>query len=189
MASRPKGEVKVREWKSGRGYALRFWAYGERRYVTLGSERDGWDMRAAEDELANVLADVRRGIWAPPRKEKGRRGAERPGEVPLFGSFARDLVEGRKGQIAASTTKSEEWALGHLVPYFGEWRLSEIDVEAVDEYRRQKVGEAEARARAIERGKPARNEHGQILRPLSPGSINRTIGFLQWVLSVALEYK
>ena len=29
MASRPKGEVKVREWKSGRGYALRFWAYGD----------------------------------------------------------------------------------------------------------------------------------------------------------------
>lgn len=38
MASRAKGEVKVREWKSGRSFALRFWAYGERRYVTLGSE-------------------------------------------------------------------------------------------------------------------------------------------------------
>jgi hypothetical protein len=74
MAGRAKGEVKVREWKSGRSFALRFWAYGERRYVTLGSERDGWDQRAAEEELENVLVDVRRGVWVPAsRKKKDRR--------------------------------------------------------------------------------------------------------------------
>lgn len=38
---------------------------------------------------------------------------------------------------------------------------------------------SEARARAIERGKPKRNERGQILRPLSARSINRTIDHLQ----------
>ncbi len=75
MASRAKGEVKARDWKSGRGYALRFWAYGERRYLTLGFEHEGWDWDRAEEELANVLADVRRGIWVPPKKKKGRRGS------------------------------------------------------------------------------------------------------------------
>jgi hypothetical protein len=68
------------------------------------------------------------------------------------------------------------------------WQIDEVGVEAVDNYRAHKVRESEARARAIERGKPQRNVRGQILRPLSPGSINRTIGLLQWVLSVALEY-
>jgi integrase len=51
------------------------------------------------------------------------------------------------------------------------------------------VKESEARARAIERGKPKRNDRGQILRPLSARSINRTIDHLQWVLSIAVEYK
>jgi integrase len=190
MAGRAKGEVKVREWKSGRSFALRFWAYGERRYVTLGSERDGWDQRSAEEELENVLVDVRRGVWVPPsRKKNGRReGAGAAGEVPLFGPFARDLVDSRRGQVAKGTTKHEEWTLSHLLPFFGEWALPEIDIEAVDEYRQFKVTEAESRATAIERGRPKRNLHGQILRPLSPRSINRTISFLQWVLSIALEY-
>lgn len=190
MASRAKGEVKVREWKSGRGYALRFRAYGERQYVTLGFERDGWDWEKADEELQNILADVRRGLWVPPTKRK-RRGAEEaaPGEVPLFGGFASALVAEREGQVAEKTTTHEKWALGHVLPFFGDWALSEIDVEAIDEYRAFKVKESEARARAIERGRPQRNADGQALRPLSPGSINRTIDFLQWVLSVAIEYK
>ena len=190
MAGRAKGEVKVREWKSGRGFALRFSAHGERRYVTLGSEREGWDQRSAEEELENILVDVRRGVWVPPtRKKKERRNSGGgQGEVPRFGPFASDLVEGRRGQVAKSTTQHEEWMLSHLVPYFGEWALPEIDIEAVDEYRQFKVAEAESRAAAIERGRPKRNLHGQILRPLAPSTINRTIGFLQWVLSIALEY-
>jgi len=189
MAGRAKGEVKVREWKSGRSFALRFWAYGERRYVTLGSERDGWDQRSAEEELENVLVDVRRGVWVPPsRKKKGRRDERDAGAVPRFGPFARDLVNSRRGQVAEGTTQHEEWALSHLLPFFGEWALPEIDIEAVDEYRQFKVAESESRAVAVERGRPKRNLHGQILRPLSPRSINRTISFLQWVLSIALEY-
>lgn len=46
-----------------------------------------------------------------------------------------DLTESRAGQVAEKTTKYERWALGHLVPFFGDWALNEIDVEGVDEYR------------------------------------------------------
>lgn len=190
MAARKQGEVLEREWKSGLGYALRFKAYGERQYVTLGYARDGWDPDRAEEELQNILADVRRGLWVPPQKRTKSSGEESErGEVPLFGPFARDLVEAREGQVAEKTTKRERWALGHLMPYFGDWAVNEIDVEAVDDYRLFKVKESEARAHAIERGRPQRNGHGQLMRPLSAGSINKTIGFLQWALSVALEYK
>ena len=191
MAARKEGEVKVREWKAGRGYALRFRAYGERQYVTLGFERDGWTWEKAEEELQNILADVRRGLWVPPQKKR-RRGAgeeDRPDQVPAFGPFATGLTAAREGQVAEQTSRHEEWALGHLLPFFGEWALDEIDVEGVDEYRAFKVRESEVRARAIERGKPKRNAHGQTLRPLSAGSINRTIDHLRWVLSIAIEYK
>jgi integrase len=192
MASRVEGEVKVRDWKRGRGYALRFWAYGERRYLTLGFERDGWDWDRAEEELANVLADVRRGIWVPPTKKKARRseqGEPVEREVPLFGPFANGLVKGRKGQVAENTSAYERWGLGHLLPYFGNWPVNEIDVPAVDEYRLFKVKESEVRASAIEHGRPQRDERGRVLKPLSARSINKTIEILQWVLGIALEYK
>lgn len=191
MAARKQGEVKVRDWKAGRGYALRFRAYGERQYVTLGYEHEGWDWGKAEEELQNILADVRRGLWVPPQKKKPRGASDkgRPDQMPAFGPFATGLTADREGQVSEETTKHEKWALGHLVPFFGDWAINEIDAEAIDEYRSFKVKESEVRARAIERSKPKRNAHGQILRPLSARSINRTINHLQWVLSIAIEYK
>jgi integrase len=189
--ARREGEVLERDWKSGRGYALRFWAYGERRYLTLGFARDGWDWGKAEEELENILADVRRGLWVPPAKKKPR-GASDKGQhdqMPIFGPFAKGLTAAREGQVAKKTTKHEKWALGHLNPFFGDWAINEIDIEGVDDYRAFKVKESEARARAIARGKPQRNAYGQILRPLSAKSINRSIDYLQWVLSIAIEYK
>lgn len=191
MAAKASGQVLERCWKGGRGYALRFVAYGERRYVTLGLETEGWSRRRAEEELANVLADVRRGIWAPPQKKR-KRGAGtggEPSEAPLFGPFARGLVASRKGQVSENTLRSDEWALGHLLSYFAEWPLPAVDAEAVDGYRSFKVTESEARRRAIERRAPLRNERGEALRPLAPSTINKTIDALQWILSVALDYK
>ena len=191
MAARSKGRVLERNWKSGRGYALRFWAYGEREYLTLGSERDGWTYKRAEEELENILADVRRGIWVSPKKKKRRADAEAKEEAArtIFGPFARQLVASRKGQVSDNHLAFMEWALGHLLPYFGDWPLMDIDIQAVDAYRHHKVQESEARLRAIERRRPLRDERGQILRPLAASSINKTIDVLQWVLSVALEYK
>jgi integrase len=187
MAARSEGQVVERRWKSGRGYALRFVAYGKRQYLTLGLECEGWDRGRAEEELQNVLADVRRGIWVPP--QRGRKRTEEAGEAPPFGPFARELVVSREGQVSENTLRSDEWALAHLLPYFADWPLPAIDAEAVDAYRNLKVSESQARQRAIERRAPFRNEHGQVLRPLAPSTINKTIDILQWILSVALDYK
>lgn len=193
MAARSKGHVEERSWKSGRGYGLRFVAYGERQYVTLGLESEGWTRKRAEEELANILADIRRGIWVPPnRRRKARAGsveAEAPAAAPTFGAFARQQVASRQGQVSENHYGYLMWGLSHLLPYFADWPLGEIDVEAVDGYRAFKVEEADRRRRAIERRKPQRNEHGQVCRPLSACSINKTIDVLQWVLSFAVEYK
>ncbi|HEX4669293.1 MAG TPA: tyrosine-type recombinase/integrase [Solirubrobacterales bacterium] len=193
MAARSKGRVLERNWKNGRGYALRFWAYGEREYLTLGSERDGWTYKRAEEELENILADVRRGIWVSPKKKKPRAEAEDEADdgsaTTIFGPFGRQLVASRKGQVSENHHSFLKWGLGHLLLYFGDWPLVDIDVQAVDAYRHHKVQEGEKRQRAIDRRKPLRDDRDQILRPLSATSINHTIDTLQWVLSVALEYK
>jgi integrase len=178
MAARQKGEVVERNWKRGRGYALRFRAYGEREYLTLGYERDGWTYKRAEEELENILADIRRGIWVSPKKKKRRGGeeAEEGSDVPIFGPFARQLVASREGQVSENHIDFLKWGLGHLLPYFGDWPLQDIDVQAVDAYRHHKVQESEARQRAIKRRKPLRDERDQILRALSATSINVAAG-------------
>ena len=188
MITSKEGEVLVRERKRGHVYALRFRAYGKRRYLTLGYAYEGWTWRRANEELKNTMADIRRRRWVPPYGMRCRGRNPKRAEVPFFGPFAVNLAASREGQVAEKTTTRERWALGHLVPFFGDWAINEIDVEGVDDYRSFKVQESEARARAIERRKPQRNAHGQILRPLSAGSINRTIDHLQWVLSIAAEY-
>lgn len=185
-----KGQVLERCWKQGRGYALRFHAYGERQYLTLGMQNEGWTRRRAETELANILADVRRGTWIPP--QRGRRvGAREDGAPvePTFHEFASSWHAAREGEVSPRTHEYERWALGyHLLPYFANWRLSEIDIEAVDGYRRYKVQQAEQRRAMIESGKAVRGENGCALRSLSPSSINKTIDVLQAVLSLAVEY-
>ncbi len=190
MATRSQGHVLERTWKCGRGYALRFNAYGGRQYLTLGLETEGWTRRRAEEELQNILADVRRGLWiAPDKRQRASNGHDdNTEEVTLFGPFARGLVAARKSEVSPNTHGYQEWALTHLLPYFADQPVDAIDIEAVDAYRRHKVDQADLRRRAIERRRPLRDDHGQVMRPLAPNSINKTIEVLQWILAMAVEY-
>ena len=217
MTRARNGQVVERQWKSGRGYALRFLANGRRQYVTLGLEHDGWDRARAEEELLNVMADVRRGIWVPPPSGRasrpangaaaapaarpvrhsaddgnGHRGERTSAEVPTFHEFATDWLARREGEVAPRTVEYERWALTHhLLPYFAHTPLSAIDIAAVDAYRRAKVAESDRRRQAIEAGRPLRSGPagtGPVLRPLSPATVNKTIDVLQAVLALAREY-
>lgn len=186
---KPTGQVLERSGRRGTTYALRFRAYGERHYLTLGSESEGWTRRRAEDELQCVLADVEHGFWISPLRRSRLLDAREPqSRTPDFGPFATALISSRDGQVATATFEYLRWGLAHLMPSFGSWNLGEIDVEAVDRYREHKVRESDRHRRAIERGKPHRDSHGRVRRPLSPSSINKTIEVLRWVLSVAREY-
>ena len=160
MAIRPKGQVVERRCKSGRTFAIRFPAYGRRRYLTLGRESEGWTRRRAEDELANVLADVRRDLWVEPFPGARRRHRKQRREM-LFAVFAEDLLAERRPQLSEATFRYLEWGLWHLHPFFADWLLRDIDVEAVDAYRAQKVKDAEALGEALERGRPRRDGAGR----------------------------
>ncbi|HWC49696.1 MAG TPA: site-specific integrase [Solirubrobacterales bacterium] len=208
MAKRARGEVVVRNWKAGRGFALRFSAYGRRRYLTLGLECEGWTTERAQEELENVLADVRRGLWVPPRRggsEGGGGGAlsrRVPGgsgggaiEVPatggemLFGEFAPWAMKVRRAHHGDAHHRNLRWCLMHLMPFFAEWPLAEIDAEAVDSYSAAKVEEGRRLQIAIDRGEPYRNDRGRVRLPLAATSINKTIKGLSWFLGFAVQYK
>lgn len=170
MARQATGQVVERKGARGTTFGLRFRASGRRRYVTLGSTEEGWDRKRAEVELENVLADVRRGRWQPPEPPP----VVEPREEPDFHRFASEYVEARRHELRPRSVEALVWALsGHLLPAFGHHRLSAITAEAIDRYRVGKVRE---------------REQGLVERPLSNGSINKTIAVLARVLDQAVEY-
>jgi hypothetical protein len=148
MAARPRGQVVERYLKNGRAYAIRFYAYGRRRYLTLGRESEGWTRRRAEDELANVLADVRRDLWVEPLAGARRRHGKQKREM-LFAVFADDQLTERRPQLSEATYAYLGWGLWHLRPFFN---------DCVDAYRAKKVKDAEALREALERGRPRRDK-------------------------------
>src|SRR4051812_39838313 len=102
MARPATGQVVERTGKAGRSVALRFHAYGRRRYLTLpaGTGRD-----AAEEELQNVLADVRRGVWQP------HAPVEEPRPEPTFHAFASEWFAQHEPGLRSRTRDDYRWAL------------------------------------------------------------------------------
>jgi integrase len=168
MARSPTGQIIERRGKRGKVYALRFRAYGRRHYLTLNVTTEA----EAEAELANVLADVRRGIWQPPKPQPNVDVIE---EEPTFHVFSSQWFEQKKLEgLEPRTLDHLQWALsGHLLAYFAPLRLSQITAERVDAYRAVKVREREKQL---------------VERPLGNSSINRTIQVLAQVLDAAQEY-
>lgn len=164
MARTSSGQVVTRKTKRGIVYALRFYAGRERHYVTLGLDRDGWNARRAEDELAATMAAVRAGTYQPPRPTaRIQRRVE-----PTFHEFASQWLDGRRGELRPRTIADYEWALSHhLLPFFAEHQLSDITVAEVDRYKAEKVAEGR----------------------LEAAQINKTLKRLSQILEVAEEYE
>ena len=200
---RPATGAVVEDTRTGDvTFALRFTAYKERRYVTLGTRSDGWTRARAAAELQNVLADVRRGIWQAPGP-----APVAPVErlIPTFHEFAsewfaRQKLEGgrRGGGLTDAGVADLQWRLSnHLLPFFRYMRLDTITVEAVDRYRLTKVRERDAIDKAAASGKPLM-EPGSNLQTgrttarrrtaLNATSINKSLATLSAILETAVEY-
>lgn len=182
MARPATGTVVERKRARGRVYGLRFSAYGQRRFLTLP---DGTTRAQAEEELTNVLADVRRGVWRP-----GEPPAEAPAAVPTFHQFSSEWYAGKALGLAENTCEDYRVRLSnHLLPYFAQHTLSEITVEEVDRYRGFKERERAALIRdRQENEKLPPAERRKLPKPLSNTTINRTIKLLATIMEQAVEY-
>ncbi|MGZ4239886.1 MAG: N-terminal phage integrase SAM-like domain-containing protein [Solirubrobacteraceae bacterium] len=93
-----------------------------------------------------------------------------------------------KGELRPRTRENYEWRLRkHLLPFFADYAVSEIDVALVERYREHKVIERERVAEAIAVGEPLRDKRGQRRVPLSNDSINKTLVTLTQVLERSSE--
>jgi len=161
MARKATGQVI--EPTDGRSWAIRFRAYGKRRYVALGTAEEGWNRKRAEAELRHVIADVERGLWRPYEPAKAPLVAE----APTFHEFASEWLDGREAELRLKTVQSYRWLLsGHLLAHLAKLRLDEIGPEHIDRYKAAKLREG----------------------ALGPNQINKSIGLLAMILDAAGDY-
>jgi Phage integrase, N-terminal SAM-like domain len=157
MEKRARGEIRVRERVDGQlTYTIRFRADGKRHSFSLGTDRDGWTHRKAERKLEDVLAQVRAGVWKPEAPVRREAVGDQ-----TFHEFASRWWAARKGEVSPNTQLDYDWRLRkHLLPFFADLSISEIDVDAVDRYREEKVIEREGVRLAAAAGTRSRTNAG-----------------------------
>lgn len=174
------------------GWRFRFRANGRRESITF-ARADAWTRAKVEEEAANVLADVRRGLWKPKRTPPTARSTDGDMAMPAFEAFARSWYLGRWRSLARATCEDYEWRLNrHLGPAFEQTPINEITVAAVDAYRDGKLAAYEAnqaeRAAYDAAVKAGRAPAGSRPKPVAgPASINKTLVLLGAILDVAVE--
>jgi integrase len=127
--------------------------------VVLGRSWEGCTRERAEDEIQNILADVRRGIWRAPDRA-------RPVPEPTFHEFASQWYAEHEREWSEKTQVDYRWRLSdYLLPFFAGYCLSEIDVASVDRYKAARLAEGK----------------------LAPSSINKTLVLLSAILESAEE--
>jgi integrase len=195
------GGIRIRDLADGtRAFELRFMANGNREAVTL-HERGacecgcggGWSERAVRRELGNIQACVRAGVWK--REEiHARRVPSEPVEMPTFHEYASQWLDRRADGVLGDRPLSKNsradylWRLkGHLLPFFGRWRLDEIDAELCLAFKAQKMKEARDLRGDLAAGADVRDERNRRRVPLGPASIRKLITCLAAILEDAIE--
>jgi integrase len=132
--------------KGRASWALRFTAYGKRRFVNLGTPSEGWSRAKAEEELAFILAKVKRGEWQPD----DRPTIPEQSEEETFHEFSSSWLKRKEQEVKPRTAEGYRTALElHILPFFADYRLSEITRRDVDRFTEAKLKEGILSARSI----------------------------------------
>jgi integrase len=180
-------------------FRLRFRAYGKRETVRLHERRDcecgcggGWNERTAAVELDQILARVKAGVWTPPQRRPAATQAD--AGLPTFHEYSSGWLQAKIDGVLGSKPFSKNtedyyrWLIeSHLLPFFASYQLDQIDRELCLAFKAHKLKQARELGEAIDAGADLRNEHGQRIVPLSPGSIRKTIDALAAILEDAVE--
>lgn len=195
------GTIETRGLVDGtRAFHLRFYTASGRELVVL-HERPrcecgcggGWSETTARTELAGIQARVRAGVWERPDPS----GQAKPGailEAAFFEEYAwwwlSAKVEGVIGAkpINENTAKDYRWRLKcHLVPFFGQYRLDEINGALCQRFKTQKLREAAEQRDRIGAGVVPRDERGRRVVPLRSASLRKLMDALAAILEDAME--
>jgi integrase len=192
------GNVVVKTLSDGTlVFRLRFRVHGQREIEVLHERRDckcgcggGWNERTAKVELENILAKVRAGVW---KKRKLPERVEAP-PMPTFHEYASKWLENKKigllGDRPIGTNTQADYRsrlANHILPFFGEYRVSEITTDDCLEFKAHKLKESAELQRSLEAGAELRDRRGRRVRPLGPATLRKLIACLTSILDEAVS--
>jgi integrase len=186
MGRRATGQILTTDDRQGgTTYSVRFRGQGyPQSVILLGSSRDGWTRARAEHEAQIVAAQIRAGSWMPPPKPEYVEG-----EPYTFRELASDYYhrKRRKGLRPSSLADMLNKLQVHLLPFFGEYRLDQIDEQLVEDYIEYKQRENDRLAAAASIGRPFVNKAGRPHRPVKASTINTHLHLLAGILDRAVR--
>ncbi|WP_028058449.1 tyrosine-type recombinase/integrase [Candidatus Solirubrobacter pratensis] len=115
----------------------------------VGSELE-WPPSRIDAALEQIVNQYRAGVWTgPPRAEAVTASA---GRGPAFSDAAADYLARQKTRgLKRGTLKDIEARIAHLLSFFGDRPLHDIDVALIERYQEHKQREAEYLATVYER--------------------------------------
>ena len=177
----------VKRWRARDGqhaYGLRIRAYGQRFWVPLGTERQGWNDVRATDTRNEIAALVRRGVWQPPNTFKLDPHDKDPG----FHEFASGWLERYRRTVKPRTAQTAESLLArHALPYLHPYTLAQIDYALLSSYVAHKLEHNDQIDQAAAVGLARRDAHGRPSRRLGPRTINMSLDVIARVLADAVK--
>jgi integrase len=116
--------------------------------------------------------------------------------APFFEEYARrwllEKIEGTTGPkpIGAHTADDYRWRLQqHILPFFGRYRLDEIDDALCQQFKAKKLRDAAEQRKAIASGAVLRDERNRRVVPLGPSSLRKLTSTVASILQDAVEDK
>jgi len=187
MGRRATGQILTAKDRRGdTTYSVRFRGRGyPHQVILLGSSGDGCTRAKAEHEAQIVAAQIRAGRWMPTPKP----AYFDDGEPYTFRHLASDYYyrKRRKGLRASSLSDMLNKLQKHLLPFFGEYQLHEIDEQLIEDYIEQKQRENDRLAAAASIGRPYLNKAGRPHRPVKASTINTHLHLLAGILDRAVR--
>lgn len=131
-----------------------------------------------------MAAQIRAGTWMPLPKPEYVEG-----EAYTFRELATDYYhrKRRKGLRASSLADMLNKLQSHLLPFFGEYRVDQIDEQLIEDYIERKQRENDRLAAAASIGRPYLNKAGRPHRPVKASTINTHLHLLAGVLDRAVR--
>jgi integrase len=155
MARPRTGEFVRKRTSQGMTYAVRFSYRGERHFVKLGSEWEGWTEERAIAEQGYLMAKVNRGEWTPPEPEPERTRAAAPTfQIEASEWLQRQAIKASDPYRRSKTIRDLEWCLSVVMDVFGPIRIDRLSYRHAEDLVGRLVQERLDIERAREEGAP-----------------------------------
>jgi integrase len=182
-----QGGLSAKQLSDGRlAWIARFSAYGKREKLTIG-HNPPWDEQRAQEELAYILQQVKRGVWEPPDRAPAMPAPGITAPRLTIAQLSHEYIEHRttRGKTPKGEGQQEELLQQHILPDWGKLHPEDATPENVRRFIDAKVKQSERLRKLWDEGLRTDAKGARLARPFGARRLNRSITALYRVLEHA----